>query len=158
MNDWGNENEEFNENQGQQTPSGGPKPLRDAYAAQKARADALEARLAALEVQNKQATVGNLLQAQGVSPTLAKHYTGENTVEAVTQYVNDVRTALGVAPVQPPAAPVVPTLDPNGQAQYQQMMQAGQGGTPQGTMDAALSSVNGAQSLDDLFAAFQTVN
>lgn len=158
MNDWGNENEEFNGEQGQQTPSGGPKPLRDAYAAQKARADALEARLAALEVQNKQATVGNLLQAQGVSPTLAKHYTGENTVEAVTQYVNDVRSALGVAPAQTPAAPVAPVVDLNGQAQYQQMMQAGQGGVAQGTMDAAQSSVNSAQSLEDLFAAFQTVN
>lgn len=119
----------------------GPKALRDYAKSQKDRADAAEARIAAVEARLRHAEVADLFEAQGVPRGAAQYYTGDTDPAKVTSWVNDMRTAFGGAPA-PIEQPITPTVSPTDQAQIQQMMQAGSGASTQTNYDAAYSSLS----------------
>lgn len=150
MNDaWG-----FDEN-GQQVENlnNGPKPLRDAYEAQKKANDELVKRLAALETQVTKSLVADLIESQGVPRTAAQHYKGEADPEKVTSWVNDMRTTFGGAPAQDTQT-VQPTLNSDDQKRFEQMNQMGSNAAPASNMDTATQAVASAGSREELLAAF----
>lgn len=134
-----------------QNLNNGPKPLRDAYEAQKKANDDLMKRLAALEAINSKNQAADLIEAQGVPRSVAKYYTGEPDPEKVTTFVNDLRTAFGGAAVAP--ADNTPTATSFDQAQYQKMNEAGANGTLAGTMEVAKSNLENANSRAEIMAA-----
>jgi hypothetical protein len=137
-------------------PTDGPKALREAYKNQKSQNDELMKRLAALEAQAARNSAADILESQGVARSAAKYYTGEADPEKVTAWANDLRSAFG-APV-PTDQTTSPVLNATDQEQYQRMMQAGQGGTTMGNVDAAKSSIHDAKTPAELIAAFQNLN
>lgn len=153
MNDaWGYTDEQQNN----ENLNNGPKPLRDAYEAQKKANDDLMKRLAALEAQNTRNTAADLIEAQGVARSAAKHYSGDADPEKVTAWVNDLRNAFGVASEQ--AQTIEPALDASQKDQYQRMTQAGSAGTPVGNYEAAMQGLNDATSRAELIAAMGRMN
>lgn len=139
MNDaWG-----YDENDNQQDPNlnNGPKPLRDAYAAQKKANDELMARLAVLEAENKRTKVADLFESQGAPRSAAQYYGGDPDADKVSAYINDMRAAFGGAPA-PAATPAAPTIDPNDAQKLQSLMQAGANGAVPGNEDTLLSVIN----------------
>lgn len=154
MNDaWGYTDETADQNA---QLNNGPKPLRDAYEAQKKANDDLMKRLAALEAQNTRNTAADLIEAQGIARSAAKHYSGDADPEKVTAWVNDLRNAFGVASEQDQTTE--PVLDASQKDQYQRMTQAGSAGTPVGNYEAAMQSINDATSTADRIAAFARMN
>lgn len=147
MNDaWGNTDENENLNNG-------PKPLRDAYEAQKKANEQLMNRLAALEAQAQEQAAADLIESLGVNRSAAKHYHGEADPEKVTSWVNDLRSALGAAPASSEQQ-TEPVLDPNDQAKYQKFLNAGANGAPVGNMEAASQAIMDATSTAERIAAF----
>lgn len=137
MNDaWG-----YDENDADQNLNNGPKPLRDAYAAQKKANEELMQRLAVLEADNKRNRVADLFETQGVPRSAAKYYGGDPDADKVSAYINDMRAAFGSASAPEPT-PVAPTIDPNDAAKLQSMMQAGANGAVMGNEDSVLSVLN----------------
>lgn len=121
----------------------GPKPLRDAYKAQKQRNDELMQRLAKLEERDKANQVRDLFESQGVPRSAARYYNGDATEDAVTAFVNDMRTTFGGAAQQ--SAPVVPTTPAVNDADIQKLqslMQAGAGSDVTAVESAAYSKMN----------------
>jgi len=152
MNDaWGNTDENENLNNG-------PKPLRDAYEAQKKTNDELLKRLAALEAQANRNVAADLIESQGVARSAAKYYTGEPDPEKVTSWVNDLRSAFGAAPAQQDVQPSEPVLNPTDQSKYQNLLNAGANSAPIGNMDAAMAAINDATSTAERIAAFNRLN
>lgn len=151
MNDaWGNTDENENLNNG-------PKPLRDAYEAQKKANDELLKRLAKLEAMANQNTAADLIESQGVARSAAKYYTGEPDPEKVSAWVNDLRSAFGAAPAQE-VQPSEPVLNSTDQAKYQNLLNAGANSAPIGNMDAAMAAINDATSTAERIAAFNRLN
>lgn len=147
MNDaWGNIDENENLNNG-------PKPLRDAYEAQKKANDELMKRLAKLEEMATRNSAADLIEAQGVNRSAAKYYNGEADPEKVTSWVNDLRSAFGSAPAQSEQQ-AEPVLDPNDQAKYQKFLNAGANSAPVGNMEAASQAIMDATSTAERIAAF----
>ncbi len=150
MNDaWG-----YTDETDQNNLNNGPKPLRDAYEAQKKANDELMKRLAALEAAQTRNTAADLIESQGVARSAAKHYTGEADPEKVTAWVNDLRNAFGVAPT-PQDQQAEPVLNTDDQAKYQKFLNAGANGVPVGNMEAAQAAMNDATSTAERIAAFQ---
>jgi hypothetical protein len=138
MNDaWG-----YDETDNELPNANGPKALRDYAKSQKERADAAEARIAAVEQQLRRAQVGDLFESQGVPRSAAQYYNGDADPEKVTSWVNDMRSAFGGAAA--PQAQQAPqsTVSPTDQAQIQQMMQAGADGAVPGNYDVAMKQLN----------------
>jgi hypothetical protein len=135
----------------------GPKPLRDAYEAQKKANDELMKRLAALEAQNARNMAADLIEAQGVARSAAKYYQGEADPEKVTTWVNDLRSAFGAAPAveQTSAEPV---LNSDDQAKYQKILNMGANSAPVGNMETAMQSIMDATSTAERVAAFARMN
>lgn len=155
MNDaWGYTDETADQNA---QLNNGPKPLRDAYEAQKKANDDLMKRLAALEAQNAKNAAADLIEAQGVQRSAAKHYNGDADPEKVTAWVNDLRNAFGVAPTEQ-SQTIEPVLDASQKDQYQRMTQAGSAGTPVGNYEAAMQGLNDATSRAELIAAMSRMN
>lgn len=144
----------FDEN-GQQVENlnNGPKPLRDAYEAQKKANDKLTERLAALEAAVTKNLVADLIESQGVPRTAAQHYRGDADPEKVTSWVNDMRTTFGGAPAQDAQA-VQPILNSDDQKRFEQMNQMGSNAAPVGNMEVAAQAVANANSREELLAAF----
>jgi len=136
---------------GDDNVSDGPKPLRDAYKAQKAKVDELTARLAKLEAESNRNTAADLIEAAGAKRSLAKHYTGDPDPDKISSWLNDFRDALGVAQSQP--ADAAPSLATETQAQYEKMNQQGTGSGTTGNLEAAAGDLSGANSTADLIAA-----
>lgn len=103
----------------------GPKPLRDAYKAQLKANQELTQRLAALEERDKANQVRDLFEAHGVPRSAARYYNGDATEDAVTAFVNDMRSTFGGDVQQ--SAPVVqtPAVDNADIQKLQSLMQAG---------------------------------
>ena len=151
MNDaWGYAEENDPQNQ---DPNNGPKPLRDAYQAQKKQNQELMARLEALEAQQKQTSVADLMSAAGADRSAAKYYQGDATPDAVTSWLTEMRSAVG-APSAPEAPTPDPGMNPDQLEQYRRMTEAGQQGVPQGNTEAMASAVASADNLESLLAAF----
>lgn len=135
----------------------GPKPLRDAYEAQKKANDELMKRLAALEAQNTRNMAADLIESQGVARSAAKYYQGEADPEKVTAWVNDLRSAFGAAPAQA-ATTAEPVLNSDDQAKYQKILQQGANSAAPGNMEAAMQAIMDAGSTAERIAAFNRLN
>jgi hypothetical protein len=136
---------------GDENVSDGPKPLRDAYKAQKEANQKLMERLEKLEAVNNRNAAADLIEAAGAKRTLAKHYTGDPDPDKISSWLNDFRDALGVAQSQPVDA--APSLTSETQAQYEKMNQQGTGSGTTGNLEAAAGDLSGANSTADLIAA-----
>jgi len=135
----------------EESVSDGPKPLRDAYKAQKEANQKLLERLEKLEAVNNRNTAADLIEAAGAKRTLAKHYSGDPDPDKISSWLNDFRDALGVAQSQPANAD--PSLTSETQAQYEKMNQQGAGSGTVGNVEAAAGDLSGANSTADLIAA-----
>lgn len=134
---------------GDENVTDGPKPLRDAYKAQKEANQKLMERLEKLEAVNNRNAAADLIEAAGAKRTLAKHYTGDPDPDKISSWLNDIRDSLGVAPQ---AAQTDTSLATETQAQYEKMNQQGATGTVMGNMDAASADMSTANSTQDLIA------
>ncbi len=146
---------DFEESDNQNLNSG-PKPLRDAYAAQKKANEELMARLEKLEAANRKNQVADMIEAQGVARSAARYYSGDADPEKVEAFVNDMRAAFGSASA-PQATPVsTPAVDASDAQKLQSMMQAGAQGAAPGNADVAMAAMNNPDaSTADRIAAFQ---
>lgn len=156
MNDaWGYNSDEV---QGE-TEMNGPKALRDAYKALKQQNDELNQKLTSfLETQQKQ-QMATVFSTLGVPEAAQKLYQGDANPEAVSAWVNEMRSAFGTGTAQGDTTPAPvqtqPALNAEQAEQYQRMTQAGSEGTPMGNVEAAQLGVNNATDLQGLIAAFQ---
>lgn len=132
-----------------------PKPLRDAYAAQKKQNEELMARLEKLEAVNQRNQVADMLEAQGVARNAARFYSGDADPEKVQAFVNDIRSAFNGAAPAPQATPAAPAIDSTDAAKLQGMMQAGADGATPTNIDVAMTALNKPDaSTADRIAAF----
>jgi len=138
----------------------GPKALRDAYEAMKAQNKQLQEGLASIQNDLRAQKVSSVFESLGV-PEAAKVYQGEPDPEKAREWVNSMRSVFGSgdtqgsAPLVADSAPAAPALSGDQQAQLQRMTEAGQGGVPMGSMDAAFAAVGDATNLQALIAGFQ---
>ena len=154
MTQWGFENDD---NSGLDNNNlNGPKALRDAYDAMKQQNKDLADGLAAIQKDLRIAKLASTFEALGV-PGAASLYQGDADVAKVTEWVTTMKNTFGAAtPGTPEATPPVdvkPALEGEALAQFQRMAEAGQMGTPLGTMEQAQANVNDANSLEALLAA-----
>lgn len=133
----------------------GPKPLRDAYEAQKRRADEMASEIAAIKAELAKSKVADIVESQGLARGAAQFYTGDPDPDKVSAWVTDMRTTFGGASA-PAATPAAPTIDPTDAAKLQSMMQAGAGAATQGNYEVAYTAMSdpGASTADRI-AAFQ---
>jgi hypothetical protein len=133
----------------------GPKPLRDAYKAQREANKELLTRLSSMETIIKQNQIKDLFEDQGVPRSAAKYYSGDATNEGVTAFVNDMRATFGGASPSAPSEQA-PTVSDTDISQLQNLMQAGANGTVTGTESAAMQRMSDPSlSQADRIAAFQ---
>jgi len=133
--------------------SDGPKPLRDAYKAQRDLNKELQARLEKLEATNARNTAADLIEAAGAKRGIAKHYNGAADPESINAWLSDFKDAFGV----PNAVNTTPdpALPVETQAQFERMNQAGNTGEPSGNLQAAAGDLSSANDLNSLLAAMQ---
>jgi hypothetical protein len=151
---WGFENEE--ESQGNPNLSG-PKALRDAYDAMKQQNKDLSDGLAAIQKDLRDAKIASTFEALGV-PGAKDLYQGDADPAKVTEWVTTMKNTFGGQnPGTPEATPPVPEPILNGEqaAQFQRMTEAGQMGTPLGSMEQAQANVNDATDLSALIEAMK---
>lgn len=147
----------YTEDDSNDANSNAPKALREALKSSNDTNKELMARLVKLEENQKRITVADLFESQGVARSAAQHYQGDADPEKVTAWVNDLRSAFGAAPATQ-TEPAQPVLTPEIQNQYERMNQAGQGGAPSTNMNAAMTSVNDAQTPAQLIEAFRNLS
>lgn len=155
MTNWGFDDTQ-NDNQGDPNISG-PKALRDAYDAMKKQNTDLQAGLAAIQKDLRDAKIASTFEALGV-PGAAPLYQGEADPAKVAEWVATMKQTFGGAtPGAPSATPSVPdaTLTGDALAQFQRMNDAGQQGSPLGTIEQATANVNDATDLNGLLAAMK---
>lgn len=156
MSNWGYENNDGTEGQGNSTEDDGPKALRDAYKAMKRQNDELSQKLTSFLEEQAADKMATVFESLGV-PEAAKAYQGPNDPQKAKEWVESMRSVFGggqpqqAAPEQPPQ----PTLPPSMQAQYERFTQAGQNGAPVGNVEAAQAAVNDATDLQGLLNAFK---
>lgn len=135
----------------------GPKPLRDAYEAQRKANKELQDRLAKMEEIVNRTQVADIVESQGVARSAAQYYKGEPDPEKVTSWVNDIRSAFGVAPQPLNETPDEPVLNASDQEQYQRMIQAGANAATPGNYEVANQAILSANSTAERIAAFQNL-
>lgn len=115
------------------------------------RIKASEAKAAQAEAAAEKAKLDSAFQSLGVPASVAGLYTGPKDADSAAQWVNDMRSAFGGnAPIQPQTQPVI-----NDTSAYQRMTEAGSNSVPTSGLDDRQHAVNNADSLEDLFKAFE---
>ncbi len=168
MTNWGfDENDEFN-GQGNDNELNGPKALRDAYAALKKQNEDLNAKLTSfLEDQNKQ-KVQSVFENLGI-PGAVNVYQGPADPKAAEEWAKSMKQVFGGnqgetptvadnAPTQEQQVPPNGVLPPSMQEQFQRMTEAGSQGNPQGNFEAAQSAIGNASNANDIIAAFERMS
>lgn len=165
MTNWGfNENDDDN-SQGNDTELNGPKALRDAYASLKKQNDDLNAKLTSFLEREEKQRVQSVFENLGV-PGAASVYQGPADPQAVEAWVKSMQSVFGgnqggtptAADTPAEQAPQPGAIPPSMQAQFQRMVEAGQDGTPAGNLEAAANDIGNASSSKDIIAAFQRMN
>lgn len=153
MNDsWGYED---NANTEQGNNFDGPKPLRDAYNALKKQNEDLNQKLTGFLERESKRELASVFESLGV-PGAATIYQGEPDPEKAKAWVESMRGVFGTGSAQGiDPTPAAPAISQDQQAALQRMTDAGQDGVPMGNMEAAVSAVGSANSINDLIAAFQ---
>lgn len=156
MSNWGYENSDGIEGQGNNTEGNGPKALRDAYDNLKRQNDELNQKLTSFLEEQATAKMATVFESLGV-PGAQAAYQGPNDPQKAREWVESMRSVFGGGQPQQAATeqPTQPTLPPSMQAQYERFTQAGQNGAPVGNVEAAQAAVNDATDLQGLLNAFQ---
>lgn len=144
------------------TTEGGPKALRDAYDALKQQNTELAAGLAAVNKQLRDTSVASTLGELGIPATAAEQYKGEADPTKVREWATTMQSLFGGgggAPAPTPTTDTTPpvTLEGDAAAQLQRMSEAGQSGTPLGSMEAAQAGIGDATDLSGLLSAWQNI-
>lgn len=153
MNDsWGYDD---NANTDQGNTNNGPKALRDAYDALKKQNEDLNQKLTGFLERESKRELASVFESLGV-PGAAQIYQGEPDPEKAKAWVESMRGVFGTGSAQGnDPTPAAPAFSQDQQAALQRMTDAGQDGVPMGNMEAAVSAVGSANSIDDLISAFQ---
>lgn len=117
------------------------------------RIKAAESREAKAKADAENARLENAFQSLGVPASVAGLYTGPKDADSAAQWVNDMRSVFGGNAQAQPQAPVQPVL--NDTSSYQRMTEAGANSVPTSGLDDRQHAVNNADSLEDLFKAFE---
>jgi len=134
---------------------GGPKALRDAYAAMKAQNESLRESLAEIQKDLRSQKLAATFDSLGV-PQAASVYQGEPDPEKVKAWVETMQSVFGTGNASGGnPEPQSQGLAPEVQDQYRRMSEAGSDGQPLSGMDAAFAAVNDATDLNALIAANQ---
>lgn len=149
-----NDNWGYDDNAGQGENLDGPKALRDAYAALKKQNEELNGKLTSFLEDQQRQKMASVFESLGV-PGAASVYQGDADPEKAKQWVDTMRGVFGNGSAQGDPAPAAPAFTQDQQAAMQRMSDAGSEGVPMGNFEAAASSVAGANSIDELIAAFQ---
>jgi len=156
---WGIED---NTNLAGNTELTGPKALRDAYDAVKAKNQELADGLAAVTKQLRDNAVSSTLGELGIPATAVEQYKGEADPVKVREWATTMQSLFGGGGgTQVPAptieqAPAV-TLEGDAAQQLQRLNEAGQQGTPVGNFEAASASLNDATDTKALIQAWQNI-
>lgn len=157
MTNWGFDNSDPSS----QDPNtnGGPKALRDAYDALKAKNEELAAGLATMQTEIRQQKVQAVFDNLGV-PGAAPLYQGDADPAKVTEWATSMKTIFGGqgTPSTPPVDGPSSALGADAAAQLERMNNAGQSGTPLGAMEMAQASVNDATDIAGLIASFSKLH
>lgn len=142
--------------------SGGPKPLRDAYEAQKKQNADLAAQVSAMQETLKSIALSSTFDSLGVPAQARSLYKGDADPVKAAEWVNEMRAAFGgAAPSGTPGSPVAPSapsVDSQTANQLSNFTAAGAGQAPSTNMDEAYQGVNQAGSVQDLIANFNRFN
>lgn len=154
MTNWGFDDSQ-NDNQGDPNVTG-PKALRDAYDAMKKQNNDLQASLASIQKDLRDAKIASTFEALGV-PGAAPLHQGDADPAKVAEWVTTMKATFGGATPGTQSTPPVPdaTLQGDALAQFQRMTEAGQQGNPLGTIEQATANVNDATDLNGLLAAMK---
>lgn len=159
MTNWGYEGNDGT-GQGNDNELNGPKALRDAYEAMKRQNEELNQKLTSFLEEQAAAKMATVFESLGV-PGAQAVYQGPNDPQKAKEWVETMRSTFGGQQGGTPPVveePVVPTLPPSMQAQFERMTEAGQVGVPAGNFEAAQASINDASTSADIIAAFQRMN
>lgn len=164
MTNWGfEENDDYN-GQGNDTEMNGPKALRDAYASLKKQNDELNQKLTSFLEREEKQRVQSVFENLGV-PGAAEVYQGPADPKAAEAWIKSMQAVFGgnqggTPTVADPAeqAPQPGAIPPSMQAQFQRMVEAGQNGSPVGNFEAAANDIGNASSAKDIIAAFERMN
>jgi hypothetical protein len=133
----------------------GPKALRDYVKTLKEQNDDLNQKLTSFLEEQAASKMATVFESLGV-PGAQAAYQGPNDPAKAKEWVDSMRSVFGGGqPQQAAEQPVMPTLPPSMQAQYERMSQAGQDGVPVGNVEAAQAAVNDANDTQGLINAFQ---
>lgn len=159
MTNWGFDNSQTDDqgNYNNDQPGG----LRQFAEAQQKENKLLKDQLAQIQKQLSTQSVQSVFNELGV-PGAASLYEGDADPEKIKTWVEDQRKIFGVPSQGTPQTPevnepVTPTLPPMLQQQMEAFNQAGQQGTPLGTIEQGYANVNDAKNLDALLAAMSVV-
>lgn len=136
----------------------GPKALREAYAKQKERNDALEAKFNELQKDLRNQKVATVFNELGV-PGAASLYQGDADPEQIKQWTQSMQSVFGGtgAPAPTTSVDTPPLMGGDQAAQFQQMQEAGTQGVPLGNVEAAYGRVNDATDIQGLLNAFKSM-
>lgn len=155
MTNWGFDDSQTNDqgNYNNDSPGG----LRKFAEAQQKENQALKDQLAQIQKQLSVQSVQSVFNDLGV-PGAASQYEGDADPAKIKAWVEDQRKIFGVPSQGTPSdTPVVeqqqPTLPPMLQQQMEAFTQAGQQGTPLGTLEQAAANLNDANDLQGLINA-----
>ncbi|HEY6021938.1 MAG TPA: hypothetical protein VIY48_19340 [Candidatus Paceibacterota bacterium] len=157
MSNWGFDDND-NAGQGNDSASNGPKALRDAYTKLQEQNKALADSLATIQADLRTTKVAGVFESLGV-PAAASLYQGDADPTKIQEWVTTMKTAFGSqgAPVPNPVEATSP-LTGDAAAQFQRMNEAGQSGTPLGSMELAQAAVNDATDIQGLINNFTRLN
>jgi len=159
MTNWGFDDNGNASELGNDTELNGPKPLRDAYLAQKKTIDDLSEKLTSFLEREEKSKMATVFEALGV-PGAQNVYSGPADPEKAKEWVDTMRSVFTNGQPQQAAETVAtpPALPASMQAQFERLNGAGNDGTPVGNVEAAQAAVNDATDLKGLINSFTNMN
>lgn len=160
MDNWGFENGTVDDGQGNNSDNASPGGLRKFAEAQQKENQDLKAQLAQIQQTLRNQQLSAVFNDLG-APEALSQYQGEADPTKAKTWLEEQRRIFGGS--QGSASPAVdeqqqasqPALPPMIQQQFDQFSQAGQTGTPLGSVEQAYANVNDAKNLDALIAAMK---
>ena len=158
MTNWGFDDND-NAGQGNLSESNGPKALRDAYTKLQEQNKTLADSLATIQADLRATKVAGVFESLGV-PAAASQYQGDADPAKITEWVTNMKAVFGSqgAPVPNPVDANTSPLSGDAAAQFQRLTEAGQSGTPLGSMEMAQANINDATDIQGLINTFNNLN
>lgn len=167
MTNWGFEEDNTIDGQGNDNELNGPKALREYVKKMQAENAELNARLTSFLEEQQKSKLASVFENLGI-PGAVSVYQGPADPKAAEEWAKSMQAVFGgnqggtppVADTTVPEeqAPATGAIPPSMQAQFERLSEAGQAGTPAGNFEAAQASVGNASSTQDIIAAFERMN